>query len=133
MALASRARFRPIWDERRPRDSVAGMSAEERVVVVATVEVRPGTEDEAVAALTAGVTGAQGEDGCLTYSLHRDLDEPRRFVVVEVWADQAALDAHSREPHLREMLSAVGALVAAPPTILRTTPVPVGDAAKGVL
>jgi len=25
------------------------------------------------------------------------------------------------------------ALVAAPPTILRTTPVPVGDAAKGVL
>jgi quinol monooxygenase YgiN len=108
------------------------MSAEE-VVVVATVQVRPGTEDEALAALTAGLEGAHGEDGCLAYALHRDLDEPTRFVVVERWRDQEALDSHAREPHLREMLAKVGALIAAPPSILRVAPVPAGDAAKGTL
>lgn len=109
------------------------MNVSSPVIVVATIQVKPGTEDEALAALTAGVEGAHTEDGCVSYALHRDLDEPARFVVVEVWTSQDALDAHSHEPHVRELLAAVGPLAAAAPTILRTEPVPAGDAAKGTL
>jgi quinol monooxygenase YgiN len=109
------------------------MNSSSQVVVVATVQVRPGTEEEALAALTAGVAGAHTEDGCLAYALHRDLDEPTRFVVVERWTSQEALDQHSREPHLVKLLADVGPLAAAPPAILRTAAVPAGDAAKGTL
>lgn len=109
------------------------MNISAEVVVVATVQVKPGTEDEALAALTAGVTATHGEERCLAYALHRDVDDATRFVIVERWASQDALDEHAAQPHLREMLAKVGPLTAAPPTILRTTPVAAGDAGKGTL
>jgi quinol monooxygenase YgiN len=109
------------------------MSSSEKVVVIATIQVQPGTEDEALAALTACIAPTHAEDGCLGYALHQDIDDPARFVFVEQWASADALDAHGREPHLKELLSRVGPIAAAPPTILRTTAVPAGDAGKGVL
>ncbi|MGK7654483.1 putative quinol monooxygenase [Roseovarius sp. B08] len=34
------------------------------------------------------------EPGCLRYDLHRDRDDPARFVMLEAWADAEALEAH---------------------------------------
>jgi quinol monooxygenase YgiN len=109
------------------------MSSSPQVVVVATVQVKPGTEDEALAALAEGVAAAHGEEGCLAYALHRDRDDPTRFVIVERWASQEALDDHNRQPHLAELLGRVGPLAASAPSIIRTSPVPAGDLAKGTL
>jgi quinol monooxygenase YgiN len=109
------------------------MSATEKVVVVATIQVKPGSEDAALAAFSASIPPTQQEDGCLGYALHRDIDDPTRFVFVEQWASADALSAHGRQPHMKELFDVVGPLVTAPPTILRTAGVPIGDAEKGVL
>jgi quinol monooxygenase YgiN len=109
------------------------MNASSQVVVVATLQVRPGTEEEALAALTDAVAAAQGEEGCIAYALHRDLDDPSRFIMVERWTGQAALDAHNRRPHVAELLGKVGPLAASAPSIIRTAPVPAGDPGKGAL
>jgi len=109
------------------------MSSSEKVVVVATIQVRPGTEDEALAAFSASIPPTHAEEGCLGYALHQDREDPTRFVFVEQWASEDALQAHGTTPHLRELFGTVGALVTGPPSIIRTAAIPVGDAEKGVL
>jgi quinol monooxygenase YgiN len=109
------------------------MNSSTEVVVVATIAVKPGSEDTALAALTAAIGKTHAEEGCLAYALHRDLDDPSRFVIVERWASAPALESHAQEPHLKELFATVGPLMSAPPTILRTTAIPAGDTAKGIL
>lgn len=109
------------------------MSEQAAVVVVATVQVKPGSEDAALAALETAIAATHGEEGCLSYALHRDYENPQRFVMVERWASREALEAHFGTPHLGALFAALPDLVAAPPEIIRTEPVPLGDATKGVL
>jgi quinol monooxygenase YgiN len=109
------------------------MSPSAQVVVVATVLVKDDAQDAALTALTTSIEATHGEAGCLGYALHRDLEDPARFVIVERWETPEALTAHATEPHLKQLFADLGPLLAEPPTILRTAPVPVGDAAKGVL
>jgi quinol monooxygenase YgiN len=109
------------------------MSSSEKVVVVAIIQVKPGSEDEALAAFSASIPPTHEEAGCLGYALHQDRDDATRFVFVEQWASEDALNAHGQTPHLKALFGAVGGLVTGPPTIIRTAAVPVGDAAKGIL
>jgi quinol monooxygenase YgiN len=109
------------------------MSTHEKVVVIATIQVRPGSEDEALAAFSASIPPTHAEDGCLGYALHQDRADPTRFVLVEQWTSTEALDAHARTPHLKELFGAVGSLVVGPPEIVRLAAVPIGDADKGAL
>jgi quinol monooxygenase YgiN len=37
---------------------------------------------------------SRSEPGCLRFDVYHSSAEPRRFTLVEHWADQAALDAH---------------------------------------
>jgi (4S)-4-hydroxy-5-phosphonooxypentane-2,3-dione isomerase len=42
------------------------------------------------------------EPGCLTYTVHRHVDDPRRFFIYEQYRDAAALEAHRNSPHFQE-------------------------------
>ncbi|MCW3010396.1 MAG: hypothetical protein JWO90_800 [Solirubrobacterales bacterium] len=109
------------------------MSPSTQVVVVAIVEVKPGSEDAVQAALQQAIEQTHAEEGCVSYALHRDTEKPQRFVMVERWASGEALDAHMAKPYMAELFAALPEHVAAPPEIIRTEPVPLGDATKGVL
>lgn len=37
---------------------------------------------------------SRAEPGCLRFDVYQSVVEPRRFTLVEHWADQAAVDAH---------------------------------------
>lgn len=104
-----------------------------KIVVVATVESKPGAEDAVLALLQTVVEHTHTEEGCISYALHRDVEEPRRFVMVERWSSTEALDEHFTKPYMAELFAALPEHVGAPPVIMRTAPVPFGDAAKGVL
>lgn len=109
------------------------MSPSPQVVVVATVEVKPGSEDAVQALLQTAIEQTHGEEGCIAYALHRDVEQPQRFVMVERWASREALDGHFTQPYMADLFAALPEHVAAPPVIIRTEPVPLGDATKGVL
>lgn len=109
------------------------MSPTAEVVVAATVLVKPEAQDEALAAVTTAIEATHDEPGCIAYALHRDREDPARFVIIEKWASAAALKEHGETPHLKALLGTLGPLLAAPPTITYTSPVPVGDAAKGII
>lgn len=39
------------------------------------------------------------EEGCLRFDVHQERDNPALFLLVEVYADEAALQAHRDSPH----------------------------------
>ncbi|MCA1713401.1 MAG: antibiotic biosynthesis monooxygenase [Actinobacteria bacterium] len=87
------------------------------LVVIATLPGRPEKRDEIAAALTTAAAASRGEEGCLSYAFTRDLEDEDRYVSVETWRDQAALDAHFGTPHLVELLGKAEELLAGPPVI----------------
>ncbi len=44
--------------------------------------------------LVAAMRKSRAEPGCLRFDVYHSSVEPRRFTLVEHWADQAAIDAH---------------------------------------
>lgn len=46
------------------------------------------------------------EPGCRQSRIHRDLDDPRRFVFYEMWASPEDLDRHLAQPYMVEFLAA---------------------------
>jgi len=45
------------------------------------------------------VEPSRQEDGCLFYYIHQVREEPQRFVVLESWRDEEALDRHKTSSH----------------------------------
>jgi len=49
--------------------------------------------------LSAMVKPSKAEDGCLFYEIVQYKDKPEKFMAVETWRDEAALDGHKASPH----------------------------------
>jgi quinol monooxygenase YgiN len=77
------------------------------IAVVAISVAKPGYEERLREALEGIVGPTRKEQGALQYDLHRDLQEPRRFVFFERWTSQEALAAHAKSAHITAYKQAV--------------------------
>ncbi|MFL9985356.1 putative quinol monooxygenase [Paraburkholderia sediminicola] len=77
------------------------------IAVVAISVAKPGYEEQLREALEGIVGPTRKEQGALQYDLHRDVQEPRRFVFVERWESQEALAAHAKSAHIAAYRKAV--------------------------
>jgi quinol monooxygenase YgiN len=103
------------------------------VIVVVMLQAKPGAGPRLRELMVAGAQATHQDTGCLTYALHTVNDEPDRVVLVERWTDPTALDAHMREPYLRELFADLDGVLAGPPTTARCSVLPAGDPVKGSL
>jgi quinol monooxygenase YgiN len=87
------------------------------LVVIASLPGKPEKREQLGEVLAQAAATSRGDAGCVSYAFHRDLEDPDRYVSVEVWQDQASLDAHFQAPHLAELFGVMGELLAGPPTI----------------
>jgi quinol monooxygenase YgiN len=87
------------------------------LVVVASLPGKPEKREELGEVLAKAAATSRGDAGCVSYAFHRDLEDPDRYVSVEVWEDQASLDAHFQAPHLAELFTVLGDLLAGAPDI----------------
>ena len=102
------------------------------VVVVAAARCKDG-EAERMRALMSEVAAATNEEeGCISYALHVDKNDPNRLVVIERWASQEALDHHLTLPHVQKVAENVDAL-AEPPQVFFCEALAAGDPDKGTL
>lgn len=90
------------------------------VKVVALVDVKPGQEDAFIAAAQKCVAASRQEPGVLHYDLWREAEGEQRFVFNELYADDAAVDAHMQSDHFKAFGMAARDLAAGRPTIIRT-------------
>jgi len=62
-----------------------------------------GKEDEALAAIQKLVAAVdEKEPGNVLYRWHRNLKEPTKIMVFELWADKEAVEAHRGMEHMKE-------------------------------
>ena len=105
------------------------------IVSIVDIMAAAGKADEVVAAFEACIIKTHEEQGCLTYALHRDNDNPHHFVHVERWRSQEDLDAHMQKPYLADLFAAAGApgVLAELPRMTFASSLSLGDPAKGSL
>jgi quinol monooxygenase YgiN len=87
------------------------------IIVTGSVVAKEGAADEVEAQCLAHTRRSRAEPGCLLHSVHRDVEDPNRFVFIEHWADRAALATHFRVPASLGFVEAVGELSAARTTL----------------
>ena len=104
------------------------------VIVVAALVPVPGREDEVQAALTSAVTATHEQDaGCELYAAHRVTRGRPGFVVLEKWADAAALGAHGAGQAFAGLSQALDGLLAEPLDVTLLEPLPAGTPGQGQL
>ena len=106
------------------------------VYSVTYVEVLPTARAEGLAALTSYREAARQENGNLRCEVASRIGQPHQFVILEVWQDQAAFDAHAKSANVTETRDKLRAIRAAPldervhtgVSVGALTPGPGGDA-----
>ena len=66
------------------------------VRLVITTHAKPGKGTELAQAMADRCRAVQQEPGCLQYEVFQSALNPDTLVTLELWADQAALDAHAQ-------------------------------------
>jgi quinol monooxygenase YgiN len=89
--------------------------------VIAVLTAKPGKRDAVLQAFRANVPNVLAEAGCIEYGAAVDVETglswqakhgPDAFVVVEKWADLAALQAHAVAPHMKAFTGQIAELLA---------------------
>jgi autoinducer 2-degrading protein len=79
-----------------------------KVSVIATLTVKDGKADTFPAAFDEFFRHVEGETGTEHYMLHRSTTNPNVFFMTELYADQAAFDAHSASDAFRQLGASLG-------------------------
>lgn len=88
------------------------------ISVLAKLKVKAGSEAAFEAAGKDMIAAVRAnEPGTLAYTLHKSVKDPTEFWFYEQYADQAALDAHGKTPHMREFGGKIGASLEGRPEI----------------
>ncbi|GHB51616.1 antibiotic biosynthesis monooxygenase [Streptomyces cirratus] len=94
------------------------------LVIIARFTAKPGREGRLRDELHAMIEPSLAEEGCLGYEPYADPHRPDRMVIVEEWADPAALDHHFSLPHFRHVAEVLDEILAEPFTLRRLGEVP---------
>ena len=60
--------------------------------------------------LVAILAPTRNEDGCISYNLNLDAENPNAFTMIEKFKNQEAYEYHGQLPHLKNLLTFVGDL-----------------------
>lgn len=78
------------------------------LLLTAFIEVAPADREVIRAALPDVIAATRAEDGCEEYGCYEDTWQPGRYVFVERWRDQAALDRHLATAHMAAWMKVAG-------------------------
>jgi quinol monooxygenase YgiN len=92
-----------------------------QVAIVARVTVKEGRAAEYVATFASLLEQAEREPGTLIYAVNRSNDDPHVFFTLEVYADDAALAAHTSSQVHAAAATAFTELIATSDVIIRET------------
>ena len=81
------------------------------IKIIARRVVRPGNIEQYEALARELVEKSQAEAGNVSYTLNKSIADPRVHTFIEIWKDQAAIDAHNASEHFTRLVPRLGALV----------------------
>ena len=80
---------------------------DEPLTIVATVTAKPEFKDDVLKAIKTVVDATRKESGCIFYDVFEDVNNPMKFVFIETWKSQAAIDSHNKSVHFNAFVKAV--------------------------
>ena len=81
--------------------------------IIAYLTAKPGKEAEFKEKMTAQAKRClANEAGCLQFDVVQDPKSPTRFVMLEIYKDDAAIQAHQDSQHFKDFRPVVGDLIA---------------------
>lgn len=87
------------------------------IVVVARVKTDDALREDLIKIGQAVAQASRQEAGCINYALFEDTEDRNRFMVVEEWRDDAALQEHFRTPHIAKFMASINGAVTEPPEV----------------
>jgi quinol monooxygenase YgiN len=97
------------------------------VKIVAFITVKPGSEEDFIAAARTCVAASRAEPGVLHYELWRETEGAQRFVFNELYVDDAAVQQHMASDHFKALGLAARDIATARPEIIITHAIDVAD------
>ena len=95
-----------------------------QVAIWAKIPVKPGKRDEAIAAMQAQIDYVtKSEQGTIYYILNTDPKDEESIYFYEVYADQAAVEAHGTSETMKAMGPALAPFMAGRPELKFLAPV----------
>lgn len=78
-----------------------------KIKIVATIITQEEHQQFLLDAFKQLVKASRKEAGNMRYDLHQVHDNPQKFVFIETWQSQAAVDAHNASKHFADFLQAI--------------------------
>ncbi|MBK5722957.1 antibiotic biosynthesis monooxygenase [Dysgonomonas sp. Marseille-P4677] len=69
--------------------------------IVAIITVKPEAINDILPIFQAVVQSSQEEEGCISYNLHQDIANPTKFIMLEEWESQDAINFHNNTDHFK--------------------------------
>jgi len=69
------------------------------IYITATVNSKPGREEQLKELLLELVHASRKETACLQYDLHQSIEKPELFIFQEEWESKEAITIHESQPH----------------------------------
>ncbi len=97
------------------------------LIVNVNVAVLPDQAEAFLAATEENATASRDEPGVLRFDVLSDRADPNHVVLVEVYRDEAAAEAHKQTAHYQRWRDAVAAMMARPRQSARYVNISPGD------
>ena len=76
-----------------------------RITKKVTFIAKEGHTEQLKTLLEAMVLPSRAEVGCLKYNIYQIENDPNRFIVIESWENEAALEGHKHSKHYKHYKS----------------------------
>ncbi|NTW52528.1 MAG: antibiotic biosynthesis monooxygenase [Chlorobiaceae bacterium] len=83
-----------------------------QLTVIATVVAEKESAEQLKSELLKLVAPTRQEEGCISYTLHQDNEDPAVFIFHETWQSPVHLERHIASEHYRAYASAAEGLIA---------------------
>ncbi len=80
------------------------------ISIVAKFTVNEGEEEKFLELIDPLGEASRAEEGCIEYILHKDVEKPLTYCLIEKWKDQAAVDFHNSTPHFKDTVPKIVAI-----------------------
>jgi quinol monooxygenase YgiN len=84
------------------------------IVVTGRVRIAPADRERFADVASEMCEHSRADDGCRGYRLYASLEEDDRYIIVEEWADDDALQSHFGQPHTAKFMGALLPMLAEP-------------------
>lgn len=81
-----------------------------QITIVAESKAKPGQAAAVRTALATCARASRAEPGNVVYQPLEDAERPGRFIVYEIWQDEAAVAFHNQTAHFAALVAAIGPL-----------------------